>query len=610
MRIEIEKIEMHGFMPYEDETFDFGGTKGLNLICGKNLDLKGSKNGTGKTSIALALTYGLFGTLPFKLKNENIVNRYSKDRNMRICLYLRSDDVGYKIARGLNRGKTSYCNVYRIEGDSEEDITKSSIAETNLFVEREIIRCDLDMFMRTIYLNSDPSYNFYNLKHAEKKEFIDKIFDISIFGDMYDRIHRDVNRLDKDIVSHQNRLMVLNSSNEDIKDRSTRFEAEKKTTVETLEKDLESRKKTLEKAMARSVEKKAGTIEKCRSTIANSNDRISRYNEDIRKEESYILEYTREEKNLRGMISDRNKILDRHKGLMDKLCDNCRKVFSDHHGLGKYKSEIESLGKKLESIPEKIEKKRKSIEDLRTKAFEEKDRISALERKMSEIERARNEGMKEIRDMELSVSRLETTLERERNSVNPYVDMLAENEKSISEENSAIMDLQDRYRYLKTAESIVDQENLKKFIIRDLVILLNNRIKFYLHRLGANFDVEFDDEMNYEFKTSSSANPEFNNFSSGEQARISIATCFAFRDFLSTRSSISSNILILDEFIDSNVDSLAIENTIQLLKEMSSQNGQNIFLVSHRKEIDNSVFDNIVQVEKKGNISKIRFLTP
>lgn len=609
MRIEIGKIEMHSFMPYGDETFDFAGTRGMNLICGKNLDLKGSKNGTGKTSIALGLTYGLFGTLPFKLKNENIVNRYSGDRNMRICLYLKSDGVEYKIARGLNRGKASYCNLYRMENGEEVDITKSSIAETNLYIEREVVRCDLDMFMRTIYLNSDPSYNFYNLKHSEKKEFIDKIFDISIFGNMYDCIHRDVVRLDKDIVVRQNKLMVLNSTRDDLDERSKSFEEEKARNVSAMEAELETKKKAFEKESEKTERKNDSLIEKCRSAMDKLGESIRKTKEKVISEESEITALLREEKSIGSMISDRKKIIDRHGEVLAMLCEDCKKVFSDYHGLGKYEREIASLSKKMESIPEKVSAKRISVDDLSSKSSEREKKLRILKDKMTTIEMERDADMRRLREMEMSVTRLEQSVSRERESPNPYLEMIESNGKSIDAETSALSEEQERYKYLKAAESIVDQENLKKFIIKDLVILLNNRIKFYLHRLGANFDVEFDDEMNYDFKTSSPAIPEFNNFSSGEQARISIATCFAFRDFLSTRSSISSNILILDEFIDSNVDSQAIDNTIQLLKEMSEQNGQNIFLVSHRKEIDNSVFDNIIQVEKKDNISRIRNLS-
>jgi DNA repair exonuclease SbcCD ATPase subunit len=134
---------------------------------------------------------------------------------------------------------------------------------------------------------------------------------------------------------------------------------------------------------------------------------------------------------------------------------------------------------------------------------------------------------------------------------------------------------------------------------------LNNKIKYYLHKLGTNCDIVFDEDMKYDFITTSKTGVEFNNFSKGEQARISIATCFAFRDFLSSRSNISSNIFILDEFFDSNVDPLALENTMGILNDFIVNNKQKIFIVSHRSEICDDVFDHIIMVEKKNNISSL-----
>jgi DNA repair exonuclease SbcCD ATPase subunit len=79
----------------------------------------------------------------------------------------------------------------------ENDLTKSSLSETRKFLADEILHCDMSIFLRTVLLSSDNNYNFFRLRKAEKKDFIEKIFDISVFGDMYNLIHRDVLSYDK-----------------------------------------------------------------------------------------------------------------------------------------------------------------------------------------------------------------------------------------------------------------------------------------------------------------------------------------------------------------------------------------------------------------------------
>ena len=151
---------------------------------------------------------------------------------------------------------------------------------------------------------------------------------------------------------------------------------------------------------------------------------------------------------------------------------------------------------------------------------------------------------------------------------NPYVEMLADNSKSIEAENSELSKIEDKYSYLKLAESIVSQETLRKLIIKDLISLLNNKVKTYLTKLGANYYVQFNEDMDYDFVTTKGT-CEFGNFSAGEKMRTMIATSFAFRDFMSIRNGLSSNLLVLDEYFDSAISGMCIENMLEILKGFS-----------------------------------------
>ena len=49
MRLNFNKVEIHNFMCFEDEVFEFDKMHGLTLVCGKNNDIPGSRNGVGKS---------------------------------------------------------------------------------------------------------------------------------------------------------------------------------------------------------------------------------------------------------------------------------------------------------------------------------------------------------------------------------------------------------------------------------------------------------------------------------------------------------------------------------------------------------------------------------
>lgn len=146
--------------------------------------------------------------------------------------------------------------------------------------------------------------------------------------------------------------------------------------------------------------------------------------------------------------------------------------------------------------------------------------------------------------------------------------MFESNQVDLDSEMLELKSKSEKYKYLHFAESIVSQDTLRKFIISDLIGLLNNKIKTYLTKLGARYDVVFDSDMNYTFMTEGGT-CEYDNFSSGERARLMIAACFAFRDFMHIRNNFFSNILILDEFIDGAIDSAAIESILEILKDFS-----------------------------------------
>lgn len=155
MRLNFKTIEVHNFMSFADEIFDFSSCKELTLVKGINHDLNDDANGAGKSAIFAALLYALFGEVQDKIKNEHIVNRYVKDNDMRLALWFSSDDEEYKIVRGIAKKKNSYLQLFKVKEDDEAEITKSSIAETQKLLEDDILHCDISIFLRTILLTAD-----------------------------------------------------------------------------------------------------------------------------------------------------------------------------------------------------------------------------------------------------------------------------------------------------------------------------------------------------------------------------------------------------------------------------------------------------------------------
>lgn len=610
MRITFKKIEIHNFMSFADETFNFEESKGMNLICGKNNDIAGnghSTNGCGKSQLFESLCFSLYGQTRNNIKNGNIHNKYISGKETRVVTYFSIEDTSYKVASGFGKHGAPYCELYEIVDKEEINLTKSTIAETRKFLENEILHCDMSIFLRTILLSSDQNYNFFRLRKGEKKEFIEKLFDISVFGDMYNSIHRDILDNDKDILALQNKLIVLNRTHDDYEERIEKYNNDNKKNIETLQvklDELNSKLKELKqlkiKSNADEVKRYEDAIDKIVAAVDELNEKIRQLNAENSKLELAIHKAATAKE-------QKQKVIDKHSELLDKLCNDCKKIFSEYHSIDTYLKDIEKYAEKIEISTGKIAENTKNIEELNGKIEILDEKKHKANDKIKQLTEEFNKTNREIHSIETSILMNEAELNKLKTSINPYVEMFEANKKQIDRENATLKEISDKYVYLKFAENIVSQDTLRKFIIADLIGLLNNKIKMYLTKFGAKFNVIFDADMNYEFMTDGGT-CEYDNFSAGERARLMIAACFAFRDFMYIRNNLSSNILILDEFIDGAIDSMAIESILEILKNFSEIWKQNIFVISHRKEINNDVFDNIIRIEKTNNIARIKYL--
>lgn len=607
MRIDILRIEIHNFMAFSDEVFDFSQQKGMNLVTGKNNDIPNSKNGCGKSTLFLALLYGLYGQLPNKVKLENIANRCIDDKEVRTVVYLKVDNIEYKAVTGLNKRAQGYFSLYRRENEQYVDITKSTIAETREFFETQILHCDITLFLRTILLTSEQNYNFFYLKKSDKKEFIEKLFDIGIFGKMYDKIHKDVLADDKKLVSHQNQLLVLNQNLEDYTSRISSFNESRKTEQKRLEQEIEKVQKILDEIKKNSIEKNDSLIEKFEDASKKLYDAKFKVNDQIASKKLQMSKIKQEIAHNSQVRNDRKKIIDKHSELLGKLCDDCKKVFDRYYSLSAFKKDIDAADKTNQQLTLQIAEEQKTMGILQDKLSAIDIKLKKAQIKLQELNSKSNEAKRTQLQTEKSLSALSSSLQQLLSKANPYVNLLDETKAKIADEEKILSETEDEYRYLKKAEEIVSQDSLKKFIIKDLIGLINTRIKTYLMKMGAAFTCIFDENLDYSFMTETGS-CELQNFSCGEKKRLEIATCLSFRDFIAQRSNISSNLLVIDEYIDSGIDALAVDSILAILKSFTTQNNQNVFIISHRAEISNELFNRTIELHKTNGISTVHIV--
>ena len=141
---------------------------------------------------------------------------------------------------------------------------------------------------------------------------------------------------------------------------------------------------------------------------------------------------------------------------------------------------------------------------------------------------------------------------------------------------------------------------VRKKIIDQNLSYLNTRLTHYLDKIGLPHNVIFKNDLTVEI-TELGRELDFDNLSRGERNRLILGLSFAFRDVWENLYA-PINTLFIDELIDSGLDTMGVENSLAILKDMSRRRHKSIWLVSHREELAGRV-PNVLKVIKENGFT-------
>lgn len=139
---------------------------------------------------------------------------------------------------------------------------------------------------------------------------------------------------------------------------------------------------------------------------------------------------------------------------------------------------------------------------------------------------------------------------------------------------------------------------VRKKIIDQNLSYLNARLTHYLDKIGLPHQVVFQNDLQVEI-TELGRELDFDNLSRGERNRLILGLSFAFRDVWESLYR-PINTLFIDELIDSGLDTMGVENSIAILKDMSRRRQKSIWLVSHREELAGRVPSVLKVIKENG----------
>jgi DNA repair exonuclease SbcCD ATPase subunit len=154
------------------------------------------------------------------------------------------------------------------------------------------------------------------------------------------------------------------------------------------------------------------------------------------------------------------------------------------------------------------------------------------------------------------------------------------------------------------ASMLLKDGGIKTNIIKQYIPVFNHLINKYLDALGLFVSFELDENFNESVKSRHRDEFTYEHFSEGQKARINLAILFAWREVAALKNSASANILVLDEVLDSSMDSEGTESLTNLLT--TQQNGGIIYVISHANQDSfEHIFERKLEVKLVNGYSEI-----
>jgi DNA repair exonuclease SbcCD ATPase subunit len=580
--LELHNLTVKNFMSVGNNTqavnFD---RRDLTLVLGENLDLggddTGARNGTGKTTIINALSYGLYGQALTNIKKDNLINK-TNGRNMLVTVEFAINGKQYRIERGR---KPNVTKLY-IDGNEQTDYTDSSQGdsrETQHDIDK-LLGMSVEMFRHIVALNTytEP---FLSMRVNDQRQIIEQLLGITILSEKADALKEQIKRT-KDLISEEKiRIKAVQDANERIATQIENLKKRQKLWIAKQEEDCNK----LERNLRDLAEVDIDTEILNHKLLADYHDRVKRKADAEKWIKAIQQDKVKEERNqtkLEKEIAD----------LENHTCYACGSALHDQ----KHEEVLSSKRKQRQECA-------LQLLALNTQELEHLDVLREVG-EVGDMPSVIYDTLELALDHRNTLENLMKALTAREEEADPYTDQITDMETTALEEITwdqinNYTSIQDHQEFLLKMLTSKDSFVRKKIIDQNLAYL-NNRLAAYLSAIGLPHEVKFQNDLNVEI-TELGRDLDFDNLSRGERNRLILSLSWAFRDVWESLYK-PINLLFIDELIDSGMDASGVENSLGVLKRMSRERSKSVFLVSHRDELAGRV-NNILTVTKENGFT-------
>ena len=568
--IVFNKIVWKNFLSTGNTPIEIQLDKALNtLVVGTN--------GAGKSTLLDALCFALFNR-PFRLiKKEQIVNSIN-DNDTLVTLYFTIGTKKYKIIRGIKP------SIFEIYCEDELINQEASSIDYQNYLENNILKLNYRSFVQVVILGSSSYEPFMRLRPRHRREVVEEILDIKVFGNIDVLLRNQQTALNENLSELKHKCDLIQSKYEietkhfnELQNRDTSEKDSKKETID-------NNKKALTDYLSK-VNNLNDEIDQCKQLLIDK-DKINQKANQLSKLEAKI------ETNLL-----------KHKRSLDffnnnDTCPECTQTIDNnfkHIKLQKENETITKLNSGLQDLLSEIIKTETKINEFNAIS----DKIKDLNIQVIKT----NTSIDELKKYTDRIHQEILLLENKTINTNTVQQQLDQLKIDLETSKKELEKITEEKQYIDVLRELLSDKGAKAMIIKKYIPIMNNLINQYLQAMDFFVSFNLDEEFNETVKSRHRDNFDYNSFSEGEKLRIDLALVFTWRAIAKMKNSTNTNLLILDEIFDSSLDNQGTDDFFKILKTLTKEN---VFIISHKGDILFDKFTNIIKFEKEQNFTRLQ----
>ena len=534
-------------------------------------------NGSGKSTLLDALTFSLFGKPFRKISKSQLINSVN-EREARVEIDFSISNVDYKVIRGI---KPNTFEIYKNGKKLNED---ASANDQQKSLEGQILKLNYKSFTQIVILGSASFVPFMQLSAPHRREVIEDLLDIKVFSSMSEILK------DKLKVSRE-RIKVLELKKESVADKIVM----QKRFIKQIEEEGENEIIT-----------KRQKIIDCDTKFADYQKRVENLLVDVENKKEAMAEYFTASDTVKKLERFRDKVNFKRQDASNELgfwnnntvCPKCTQSIDESFRLDKIGKLEEDIAKYKANVVE-LEEAVNAEEQRYAKFLGFQNEITSLNNEISQHNIHLSTTTKFKKDLETEIQNITDKLEN-RTTEN---EKLAEYKTRLKNILTELTDVSEEYDYLEQSKMLMNDDGVKRSIIRKYLPLINRQVNDYLQRMDFYINFTLDEDFSESIQTPMHERFSYASFSEGEKMRIDLALLFTWRDIARMKNSVVTNLLIMDEVFDSSLDGFGTEEFLKIVRFVLQD--ANVFIISHKNELYDK-FHHSMEFEKVKGFSKLK----